>query len=315
MWRALLAGLILVLFIVPRPAGAQGADPFPEAAYVEGVRGLPQSYSLSCESRSAVDWAAFFGVKISEREFLMGLPRSDNPDVGFVGSPDDLWGALPPYSYGVHAKPVAALLRRYGLPAEARSGLNWDILRAEIVAGRPVIVWVVGQMWKGTPVEYRAADGQVALVTRFEHSMILVGYNGAMVRVVDAYTGREQSFRLKDFKASWATLGRMAVLAVPPPAVTPPAPNRATATLVPAVALAATAAAAPATSGQSGIYKVQSGDYLLDIARRLNVPWQELAALNHLSPPYTLYRGMALRLPPTTGRHSLYLALVFRGKK
>jgi uncharacterized protein YvpB len=123
------------------------------------MRGVAQSLSLSCEARSAVDWADFWGVSIRERKFLSKLPRSDNPDTGFVGNPSDAWGQIPPHSYGVHAEPVAALLRDYGLQAEARRGMQWDELRSEIAAGRPVIVWVIGQVWRGTPVKYTASDG------------------------------------------------------------------------------------------------------------------------------------------------------------
>ena len=69
-------------------------------------------------------------------------------------------GQHPPASYGVHAPPVAELLREFGLQAEARSGMTWDELRAEIAAGRPVIAWVIGQIWSGTPQKYRALRWQ-----------------------------------------------------------------------------------------------------------------------------------------------------------
>ena len=59
-----------------------------------------------------MDWAAYFGVAISEDHFQSLLPSSDDPDVGFVGNPDGAEGQLPPQSYGVHADPVAAVLRQ-----------------------------------------------------------------------------------------------------------------------------------------------------------------------------------------------------------
>jgi uncharacterized protein YvpB len=187
------------------------AEALPEDAYIAGVNGHPQTYMLSCESRSAVDWAAFWGVGIGEGEFLSGLPRSDNPDVGFVGNPNDLWGAVPPNSYGVHAGPVADRLRSYGLLAEARHDLSWDELRTEIVAGRPVIVWIIGGMWAGTPRSYTAADGHTTTVANFEHTMLLVGYSSSSVNVIDASTGRLATYPLSLFLNSWAVLGNMAV--------------------------------------------------------------------------------------------------------
>ena len=153
LWR-FLAALVVGLHLLVFPAPGR-AEPIPDKAYISGVVGYPQRFTLSCESRSAVDWAAFWGVNIREKKFLNSLPRSDNPDAGFVGNPNDEWGNLPPYSYGVHAEPVAALLRQFGLQAEARRDLSWDDLRSEIAAGHPVIVWVIGQMWRGTPVRYK----------------------------------------------------------------------------------------------------------------------------------------------------------------
>ena len=98
----------------------------PEEAYVSGVVGYAQAYTLSCESRSAVDWAAFFGVYLTENQFLYALPRSDDPELGFVGNENGFWGNIPPYGYGVHAQPVADLLSEFGMPAIAQKNLTWD---------------------------------------------------------------------------------------------------------------------------------------------------------------------------------------------
>jgi uncharacterized protein YvpB len=206
-------GLIIlgILFFLPGSL-AEGAETIPEEFYIHGVIGHPQTLSLSCEARSAVDWAAFWGVKIRERKFLVDLPRSDNPDTGFVGDPNDPWGNLPPKSYGVHAKPVADLLRKYGLQAEARKGVKWKDVQAEISAGHPVIVWVVGQMWPGSPVRYFSKDGKNTRVAGHEHTMILVGYNPNVVYGVDAYSGKTLAYSKNAFLKSWATLGQMVIV-------------------------------------------------------------------------------------------------------
>jgi len=107
--RRVLPALLLFAILLVGPVGIVQAQDLPERASVSGLAGYPQRFSLSCESRSAVDWAGFWGVSIREKRFLNELPRSDNPDAGFVGDPDGEWGNLPPRSYGVHAEPVAAL--------------------------------------------------------------------------------------------------------------------------------------------------------------------------------------------------------------
>lgn len=205
----IIIGLTLGFFV--SASLAQTGD-LPNRVVISGLQGRAQRFNLSCESRSAVDWAAFWGVRIGEKQFLKNLPRSDNPDRGFVGDPDGVWGNIPPLPYGVHAEPVAALLREYGLQADARLGMDWDELRAEIAAGRPVIVWVIGEMWSGSPVKYVASDGRNTKVARFEHTMILYGYDKKKVYVLDAYTGNKQTYPIRTFLNSWKTLGKMAIV-------------------------------------------------------------------------------------------------------
>ena len=182
----------------------------PPAASIQGISGRWPAYSLDCESRSAVDWARYFGVQVDELAFFNNLPSSDNPDVGFVGNVHGAWGQVPPASYGVHAKPVAKLLRSYGLEADAVYDFNWPSLQAEIAAGEPAIVWVVGRVARGTPVPYTSSDGHQTTVVRFQHTVILTGYDQQNVTVLDGDWVYQRS--IKDFLDSWSALGNMAVI-------------------------------------------------------------------------------------------------------
>ncbi len=181
-----------------------------DEAFIEGIKGRWPAYSLDCEARSAVDWAAFFGYEIDEIEFFSALPTSDNPDIGFVGDVNDSWGQTPPDSYGIHAEPIAELLRSYGLNTQARKGLSYDELRVELSKGRPVIVWVVGRVGRGTPEVYISAEGEEITVARFEHTVILIGYTPSEVTVLDGYW--LYSRQVGDFLSSWGVLGNMAVI-------------------------------------------------------------------------------------------------------
>ncbi|MCC6191145.1 MAG: LysM peptidoglycan-binding domain-containing protein [Anaerolineales bacterium] len=183
----------------------------PAAAKLLSVTGQPQAWPLDCEARSAVDWAAYFGTVIDEADFVSRLPLSDDPDLGFVGDVRGRPGQLPPESYGVHAGPLAALLQAYGLSARAARGLTWDAVRAEIDANRPVIVWVIGQSWPGAAVDYAVpSSGRVTRVAAFEHTALVIGYNGEFVSLLDGATVYQAS--LARFMASWGVLGNMAVL-------------------------------------------------------------------------------------------------------
>jgi uncharacterized protein YvpB/LysM repeat protein len=265
---------LVSLLILVDVSTAQG-NSLPDAAYISGLTGHAQSYNLSCEARSAVDLAAYWGISVGETEFLQALPYSDNPEKGYVGNPNEAWGYIPPHGYGVNATPVAETLQSYGFDAIGLSNLSWDDLRGEISSGSPVIVWVIGAMWDGTPVEYEAQDGSTTIVAAFEHTMILTGYNQDTVQVVDANSGQYQTYPLSMFIRSWSVLGNMAVFASHQVA-NPDNPSA-------------------ETHGES--YTVQPGDYLIALAKRFGTSWKELAELNSISYPYIIHPGQVLSFP------------------
>ena len=279
----ILAGVLL--WGAAFPLSARAEDIPPEAS-VCCIYGFPQTYNLSCEARAAADWASFFGYSVTEYELMAAFPTSDDPEEGFVGSWNGYWGNIPPYSYGIHPPPVAATLRDFGIPAKAYSNLTWDDLRREIAAGRPAIIWVIAQMWPGTPIEYTAESGKTTTVAYYEHAMILTGYTETSVQVLDAGTGTTKFFYLDAFLQSWAVLGNRAILAGDPEP-TPTPTNTPTPTATP------TPTPSPTPIGQ---VLVQAGDTLLGIAAKYNVPWQTLIALNNLDYPYFIHPGDVLRL-------------------
>lgn len=184
----------------------------PASALIEGITGQKQALPLSCESRSAVDWAAYHGVAIDEITFLTQLPSAENPDFGFVGDVLGDWGQVPPNDYGVHAEPVAQLLRSYGLRAFAERPLSWDKLRAEIAAQRPVIVWVVGHVdpKAGTALQFTDSQGRTTLVATKEHTVMVIGYSADEVTILDG--AKTYTRPLKTFMEAWGILGQMAVM-------------------------------------------------------------------------------------------------------
>ena len=195
-------------------------DPLPDSAIIPGVTGQRQSLPLDCESRSAIDWANYFGVSISELDFFYNLPEADNPDLGFVGSVYGQWGQIPPNPYGVHAEPVADLLRAYGLNAYAHRPFTWDQLRAEIAQGRPVIAWIVGSydgnydyVVNGIPEYYIPTEGYPMVVAPFEHTVIITGYTPEKVYYLNGANIYQKD--IKQFLESWSALGNMVITTQP----------------------------------------------------------------------------------------------------
>lgn len=167
-------------------------------------------YRLDCETRSAVDLAGFFGFGIDHNEFLTSLPYTDDPETGYVGHYNDPAGSIPPYSYGVHAPPVAELLRQYGVNATAHRYFSFDQLKEEIASGRPIMVWVVGSVQYGTPVEYTAqSTGNTTIVAAYEHTVLVTGYGPHTVTIQDGWSTYYPS--MNQFMRSWETLGSQAI--------------------------------------------------------------------------------------------------------
>ena len=186
---------------------------FPDTALIEGIWGYQQAFNLSCESRSASDLARYFGVTFSELEFLYALPTSDNPERGFVGDVRGSLGQLPPLGYGVHAGPVADLMREFGLNAKARWGMDLEDIKIELAARRPVMIWAISDMGYSSPVEYTDSNGETATVARYEHTFIVIGYGPGSVTVLD--NEKIYSVTEERFLRSWGVLGNMGIVIRP----------------------------------------------------------------------------------------------------
>ena len=182
----------------------------PAGAYVDGFVGYAQSYTLDCETRSAIDLAAYFGVNIPHAEFLNSLPHSDDPNLGFVGNFNDARGQIPPASYGVYQEPVAGLLRNYGLNAVGMVGYTVDSLKAQIAKGRPVMVWIIGNTITGTPVSYTPSNGRTTTVAHFQHTAVVIGYDAQNVTIQDGANKYTRSWEV--FTQSWGVLNNRAVV-------------------------------------------------------------------------------------------------------
>ena len=186
---------------------AQDAQ-LPESHYIWDIWGHRQYFPIGCEASAAHDWAWYFGVDINEFNFQMELPVSDNPDLGFVGSVDGPWGQVPPYAYGVHAAPVAQVLRdNYGMPARAAREFTIEEIKREIASNQPVIAWVIGNCVGGIPYEYTDQAGNNVVVAAYEHVVIITGYNEDSLRYMN--NGKFYDIQYEYFENSWSVLGNM----------------------------------------------------------------------------------------------------------
>ncbi|MCP4537199.1 MAG: hypothetical protein GY832_08625 [Chloroflexi bacterium] len=202
--------LLLIAFCLLLPLTVH-ADDLPPSAFVDRLVGYPQEHNLSCESRSATDVAAFWNVSFAEDDFFYRLPKSDNPNRGFLGDVDLPAGSMPPVGYGVYGGPIAANLRSFGLAAQAHQNWDLDSLKAELAAGRPVIIWSTYDMKLPGGQTWVSSDGVASIVIQWQHTFVAVGYDETGVYLVDAYDAETKHFSYEAFVPAWEQLGRIAV--------------------------------------------------------------------------------------------------------
>ena len=185
--------------------------PLPAEHYII-MSGHHQFFNIGCETGAAVDWAQYYGLQIGQYEFQYKLPRSDNPDFGFVGNVNDPWGQTPPYSYGVYPGPVAAILNAYGIPASAIKNGSLDMVKHQLASDNPIIVWVIGNMVGGIPASYTDKEGRTTIVAAYEHVVILTGYNENTQHIRYLNNGRFFEIPYNNFLNSWKVLNSMAII-------------------------------------------------------------------------------------------------------
>ncbi len=193
-------------FLTPTPT-------LPASAEIHGIVPHKQSLPLDCESNDATLLAGFFGYKIDELEFQNALPKSDNPNLGFVGDVNGVWGSTPPVAYGVHASPVAITLRSFHVPVLARFQFPLSSLKRQIADGNPVMIWVVGHVEKGKALPWKSSDGYITYVAPYEHTVLVIGYDDAGVTILDNLEIYGRNYN--EFMDSWSVLGYMAIIKYP----------------------------------------------------------------------------------------------------
>lgn len=198
--------LVMKTTVTPLPE----SEVIPDEHFIWNIWGHRQYFDIGCEASAVRDWALYYGVEIHESNFQFLLPASDNPDFGFVGSVTDPWGQVPPYSYGVHAYPVANLLRsKFGMNARGVKGFTLEQLKKEIAGNRPVIAWVIGNVVGGVPYVYTDKQGRQVTVAAYQHVVIVTGYNRDTLRYMN--NGKFYDIPAKNFENSWKVLENMVV--------------------------------------------------------------------------------------------------------
>lgn len=181
------------------------------AVIVPGIAPYQQQRSLSCEYASVYIATAAFGAPVSEWDSIAATPQDANPHRGFRGSIDGWWGNTT--DYGIYAEALVPNLAQHGFGGEVTYGADPAILRAQLDAGRPTIVWL--GFWGDTGFYETDADGNTYKLVPGYHNVVAYGYDADGVYVADPGTGTLQYFGWGSFADMWAVMDGMA-LAISP---------------------------------------------------------------------------------------------------
>ena len=208
---AALAAVVIALALVLADSPAATAA-MPASRIIGGFPAVQQWYSLSCEYAAAAAVTLYYGRLVSQRDFLPAVPRNPNPHLGFRGDITGPWGGIA--DYGVYAEPLVPVLRAAGYQAFVayKGGAGW--LRAQLAAGRPVVVWMTGR--RGVqPVPYETLAGARFRLVPYEHATVVYGYDGGGIWDMDVGDGGKYYYAWSSFLARWAYFDDMALVIVP----------------------------------------------------------------------------------------------------
>jgi uncharacterized protein YvpB len=195
-----------------QPPAQPAARPPAEAGWVGGVPWVRQWYSLTCEYAAAAAVTWYYGNLVSQRVFIDEMPYSYDPHVGFRGRINGPVGGTT--DYGVYAEPLVPVLQRHGFNAQALyTDVGW--LKAQIVADRPVVVWMTYQAWWSNPTYIWADDCTRFSLVPWEHCVVVTAYDDWGVTIMDPYTGTFDRYNWGDFTRAWGYFDNMALLITP----------------------------------------------------------------------------------------------------
>lgn len=149
------------------------------------INQLPE-LPTGCEMTAATMLLQYAGVRIDKLALAALVPRSSNPNTGFVGDPTSEYGV------GLYIYPQGLLptMRRFLPTAVDLSGVSLLTIKQRLADRHPVVVWVKG------------LDGFAS------HTITLTGYTATTIRYNDPWNGQRGELNNPVFEAMWQGNGR-----------------------------------------------------------------------------------------------------------
>lgn len=142
-----------------------------------------------CEITAVTMMINFAGKNITKDQAAKIMPRSLNPNKGFIGSPYKKF----PLGFWVAPNGVKPVVKHYLGTATNMTGCSIAAIKKKLIRSHLVVAWVG---W---------FDGFS------NHAIALTGYHGNILYYNDPWTGTKRSMSVATFQRHWALDGHRAL--------------------------------------------------------------------------------------------------------
>ena len=152
------------------------------------IRQLPEM-PTGCEITAVTMMINFAGKNITKQEAAKIMPRSLNPNKGFIGSPYKNF----PLGFWVAPGGVKPVVEYYLGKAKIMTGCSINAIKQKLIRQHLVVVWV----------------GQFDGISN--HALALTGYHNNTIYYNDPWTGTKRKMSISTFNRHWALDGHRAI--------------------------------------------------------------------------------------------------------
>ncbi|ERL64556.1 C39 family peptidase [Schleiferilactobacillus shenzhenensis] len=170
-------------------SGIAAGVAYPASASLSGVPLIAQRPELpnGCEITAVTMMLRYAGANVDKMQLAREMPRSSNPNQGYMGNPWDSTGVtiFPPALMG--------LVKKYAGNSINMTGMSFDAIKYQVgIRRHPVVAWMT---MHGFPY----------------HAIVIIGYDASGITYLDCWTNQQGRMSTSAFMANWATQNRRAI--------------------------------------------------------------------------------------------------------
>lgn len=173
---------------LPQDYVVESSGQYKEANWLSGVPLISQRPELpnGCEITAVTMMLQYAGAKVNKMQMAREMPRSGDPNYGYIGQPWDGTGIT------IFPSALMSLVEKYAGSAKDLTGQTFNAVKYQINIGHPVVTW---NTLHGFPY----------------HALVVTGYDKNYVYYNDCWTNQTTQMGINQFINNWNTQRRRAI--------------------------------------------------------------------------------------------------------